>query len=220
MTKIVRTRSAVVGIGGLLTFLHVLPPAAQTVTDGVESSASVSYYDVGGETWQEVLADLAIKRQAVAGIDQRYEAFTSWDVSVIFPTPDHKCSEPFARHGVAAGIVVKVDEKLKFPHLSTFARLSQIDRQCWSAYDRDIRDHEEGHLKITASYARDLLLAIRASHFTSCSEYDQLASMYGMHLHNAQDDYDALTEHGALQSRAHHDVQLPRAYGKMLWCMP
>ncbi|HIH2751404.1 DUF922 domain-containing protein [Burkholderia aenigmatica] len=186
----------VVGLGiAAIAPLIMAGPAGPTDKD-VQLTFKMDYYNVSGDTWNEIWSSIKASLQREKDLQGRYEGITSYSVKLGPESlvENNTCSSDTAI--IAVNLVVKV------PKLTTRS-LQPQDQECWAFYDRSLSDHEEWHVQIAVHEMQALQVKIRSSPNMSCREIVQLVSHDVQKMIDEQNNYDAVTAHGVEQWKAY-----------------
>ena len=165
---------------------------------GVSCKIHTSFYDLQGNTQNE----LTTKMMQVGPIDpsdgQRYFAFTKWHVSWRY-----KCSSQgdFVRISAAN---IKMDIDTQLPRRKTSCLASDLYASEWQRYSCALQEHEEGHAVNAIACAREIYLRLTSNrNFHTRQEADAFVEKEArevIRLTNQKDiEYDSTTKHGSTQ---------------------
>ncbi len=143
----------------LVSAAAVLPATAASV------SRSYSYFSITGDTLEEIERELRTRGPEVRSSGQRHPGATrmEFSVNVTYGERDGRCS--------IIGADVTVRAEMILPRWRRRGTADEDTRLIWDTLAADIRRHEESHVVIARTHAREMemaLLGIR--HEASCQE--------------------------------------------------
>jgi predicted secreted Zn-dependent protease len=159
------------------------------------------YYDVAGASADELRTQLDLQSEIEQG-----DAYTDWQIQWRYD---------YARSADGCGLVsltVSLDVTLTFPRWTPpesaaphrpSVPVGELQEQ-WRAYLAALEVHEQGHEKLAAQAADEIVTALSSLPlYPSCAELERAADEAGErileHYRQLELEYDRETEHGATQ---------------------
>lgn len=126
------------------------PAAAANVT------RSYSYFSVGGDTLAEIEEQLRAHGPHVQSTGERHPGATRMEFTtkIDYAETDNRCR--------VDDVHVSVDAKVFLPRWRNRPRAERATALIWDTLSRDIRRHEESHLRIAKRHGRRIEDAIKA----------------------------------------------------------
>lgn len=140
---------------------HTLLAAAMIAWTALPSGAAslsktYSYFTIGGNTLDEIEAELASRGPHVSASNRRHPGATQME----FTTRLSYSQTPGSCRIVKAEVSVKA--KVILPKWRRSRHAEQDVRLIWDTLSSDIKRHEESHVVISKNYARDMEQALEA----------------------------------------------------------
>lgn len=152
---------------------------------------TTDFYDVGGETVQEIRSDLDRKRT------RGWDGYTEWQVEWQFRSASSgsECR--------VTDVTTRVAVNYSLPRWRAPAAAGGDTRERWARYERALRAHEDGHRNIGVRVASEIDNTLRAMRAGDCRELDALANAAAYrlldHARQREREYDQSTNYGATQ---------------------
>jgi len=146
-----RTWLQFIALAGCLA--GVAPPVA---THAASVARTYSYFAVGGATLQELQEELSIRGPKVKSTGKRHPGATEMEFTnkVGYRGGDGNCRVATASVTVKARIIL--------PRWKKRSNAGQETRLIWDTLSADIKRHEESHVSIARSHAREMEQALLA----------------------------------------------------------
>jgi predicted secreted Zn-dependent protease len=156
------------------------------------------YYDVDGETAQDVRADLNRRGPIDGNEHRRFDAVTHWHVAWRYTYRNS------AGHCEIATASTHVDIAYAFPRLAPHSSAPSALRRAFADYLERLLVHEKGHGQTALDIAKRIEDGIRTlPSAPTCSALEVMANDLGHSLikeaNQLDIEYDARTEHGRTQ---------------------
>jgi predicted secreted Zn-dependent protease len=135
-------------LAGLLLLGLIVPAGA------AELSKSYSYFSIRGATLDDIERDLSRRGPSVATTGQRHPGATRMEFKTHLTYANH------GRYCRISSAQVRITAKVILPRWRRNRRASADTRFVWDTLAIDIKRHEEQHVAIANSYARDLESAL------------------------------------------------------------
>ncbi|RUM97967.1 DUF922 domain-containing protein [Pseudaminobacter arsenicus] len=139
------------------TLLATMIIACMALPAGAASlSKTYSYFSIGGNTLDEIEADLARRGPHVSASNKRHPGATQMEFTTRL---SYKQTTNYCKI-VQAHVTVKA--KLILPRWRRSRKAEQDVRLIWDTLSADIKRHEESHVVIAKNYAREMEQALKA----------------------------------------------------------
>jgi predicted secreted Zn-dependent protease len=155
----------------------------------LEAVPIVTYYEVTGNTYEEIAASIDRSMPTLPGTSERWEGVTK--IELVFDPPllsGAPCRPDALR--------LRGEITINVPRLAPTVKLSQADQNRWVIRERALFEHEEGHLVRGLEDAEDLMRKILSIPNATCADLEamRVAAIRAMRARQAA--YDTLTDHG------------------------
>lgn len=172
------------------------PPAADGVSAAAVPAAlagipdlKMRYYDVSGETAAEIRASLNRNNSTDPVTGAHFDAYTQWAFDWQIPgDPAGPCRLDQAK--------VTLEITVGLPRLADTETVPPELLQRWKRYRTALEAHEAGHARNALLGRKAVLAAIRSA---DCATADWAADDALVALDALNEDYDRLTQHGAIE---------------------
>lgn len=181
------------GLGTNAT-IPVLNPSANGITD---TGTKTSYYTVFGNSKTQIAGQIH-NCSPVVSSGTRYAASTDYVINWTFQfvgDNNDNCRITTANVGISVGKIL--------PTWQSTPSTSAGTQAAWDAFIANLNRHEEGHASLDRQYASQILNALQNVPSTPCatiqSEANARAKAIVVQLDQANEQYDAVTQHGTTQ---------------------
>ncbi len=161
-------------------------------------SEKIEYYDVTGNTPQEIRQDLNRIGPLTDAGRQRFDAVTNWYVRwrYNYARTSQSCS--------ISSVSLTVEVAIKMPRLAPSPNRLAMVTSAFEDFAKNLMTHEKGHAQNGIDIARRIEEGIRKlPPESSCEQLGQIANALGNSLikeaNRADIEYDARTQHGRTQ---------------------
>lgn len=176
------------------TAVPTLNPSANGMTD---AGTKTSYYTVFGNTKSQIAGQIHSCSPVVSG-GARYAASTDYVINWTFQFQNDatgNCLITTANVGVGIGTIL--------PSWQSTPTTSAGTPASWNTFIANLDRHEEGHASLDRQYAGQILNMLQNFPLTSCdniqSDANARAKAIVTQLDQANEQYDAITQHGTTQ---------------------
>jgi predicted secreted Zn-dependent protease len=180
---------------------YTLPTAPDLSTTGTGLIQVVDQpmkYDIFGNTGSEIEQQIEACAPRVPNAGGVFTAYTSYAISWnydYFVTGSGQCSLTDEKVGVHINQVFPAWQ-------STVSAEAGLGAE-WQTFMTNLRTHEQGHVVLDLQYAKQMLSDMQTFPATDCANIAQITNAKLNNdvaaLNQANDDYDARTNHGATQ---------------------
>lgn len=174
--------------------IPLLNPSANGITD---TGTKTSYYAVFGNTKSQIAGQIHACSPVVSS-GTRYAASTDYVINWTFKfqgDDNDNCRITTANVGISIGKIL--------PSWQSTPTTSTDTQVAWNAFITNLSRHEEGHASLDRQYASQILSTLQSLPSTSCTsiqaEANARAKAIIVQLDQANEQYDAVTQHGTTQ---------------------
>lgn len=139
--------------------------------DAAQLSKTYSYFSIGGSTLDDIEKDLERRGPSVSTTGQRHPGATRMEfkTKLAWTQKGNSCRLTTARVNVSAKVIL--------PRWTPGRRASRDTRFIWNTLAADIKRHEEQHVVIAKSHARELEDALKKmGSYRTCEQVSERAN--------------------------------------------